>query len=208
MIDDLNLQAMLEDSSIQANLMLINEPEITVFHDNSLKPSTENKIGKYPHQVLSKIPFIINLPIILIQGGKISYAEKNVKGDAVGKIQFGQVTGKISPVNNGRTGSKMIKANFTALFMNSAGMSAQFEFPAGNDGRFFASAQFSPFSVTIINDAALPLGNTLLKEGIIKKLSFTVRGNNYAATGTTLLNYEHLNIEVQKANNDAGYKKK
>ncbi|ULQ53523.1 hypothetical protein [Flavihumibacter fluvii] len=207
MVDNLNLQAMLEDSSIQANLVLINEPEITVFHDNSLKPSTESKIGKYPHQVLRQIPFSIDIPIVLVQGGKISYAEKNVKGDGIGKIHFGQVTGKIGPVNNGRTGSKTIKANFTALFMNSSGMSAHFEFPAANDGKFLASAQFSPFPVTIINEAALPLGNTRLKEGIIKKLNFTVRGNNYSATGTTLLNYEHLNIEVLKGNTDEGFKK-
>jgi hypothetical protein len=206
-LDNLNLQALLEDSSIDARLMLINAPDITVFHDNSKPPSTESKIGKYPHQLLKKLPFKIQLPGILVQDGTVTYLEKNATGSAIGKVQFSQLQGKVGPVVRGYPGMPVLKANFKARFMNSANISAAFEFPESKDGRFSVNAGFSPFSATAINPAALPLGNTSIKNGQINRLQFRVTGSNYAATGTTTLNYEALQITVMKTDHQQGYEK-
>jgi hypothetical protein len=207
MIGNVDLQAMLEDSSIQAKLVIINGPDIAVFNDKSKKLSTASKIGKYPHQLIMQLPFSIKIPDLLVQDGKVSYAEKNEQGNAIGKISFSKLNGKIGPLNKGFAGPATIKANFTAMFMNRSGMSAQFEFPVSKDGRFKASAQFSPFQVSQINEAALPLGNTKLKEGRVTHLSFNVNGNDHSATGTTTLNYTGLIIDVMKTDNEPGYQK-
>lgn len=207
MIGNLNLQALLEDSSVQANLLIINDPEIAVFRDKSKPEDLVSKIGKYPHQMLLKLPFSINLPDILVEGGNISYAEKNEQGDGIGKVTFNRLKGKIGPVLKGIPGPKKIHARFTALFMNTTSITAGFEFPESNDGSFSANSRFSPFPVTIINAAALPLGNIQLKTGRVTQLSFTIRGNNTAATGTTILNYQDLTIDVMKTDEKGGHQK-
>lgn len=207
MIGNLNLQALLEDSSIQADLLIINDPEIAVFRDKSKPQDLASKIGKFPHQMLLKLPFSINLPDILVEGGNISYAERNEQGDGIGKVTFNRLKGKIGPVLKGLPGPKKIQARFTALFMNTTGITAGFEFPESNDGSFSANAKISPFPVTIINAAALPLGNIQLKTGRVTQLNFTIRGNNTAATGTTLLNYQDLTIDVMKTDDNGGRQK-
>jgi hypothetical protein len=205
--DKLNLQALLEDSSIDARLMLINAPDITVFHDNSRPPSTESKIGKYPHQLLNRLPFKIRLPGILVQNGNIIYLEKNAAGSAIGKVQFSDLQGTIGPIFRGYASAPLLSANFKGRFMNTANITASFEFPESKDGRFSVNAGFSPFSAAVINPAALPLGNTSIKTGTINRLEFRLSGNNYAATGTTTMNYEDLQIAVMKTDHQQGYEK-
>jgi hypothetical protein len=206
-IDDFDYSAFLEDSLVLAKAVVIDNPELEVFNDKSNPPATKSKVGQYPHQLLKKISYSTNIPQIIIKNGSITYFEKNEKGDGIGKINFTKVNGNVGPIRTGKFSSGSVKATFTALFMGKSGIDVKFNFPVSNNGSFSVDARFDPFNVTQLNTAALPLGNTKLTEGRVNRLSFTVNGSNYSATGAARLNYENLKIEVMKQGKKNGYKK-
>jgi len=84
----------------------------------------------------------------------------------------------------------------------------QFDFPVSNDGQFIVSARFSPFAASILNAATLPLGNTKIASGDIRRLDFTVKGNSNAARASTTLTYTNLKIEVMKGDQASGFQKR
>lgn len=207
LIDQLQLPALLEDSAIYARFMLVKGANLTIYHDQSLPPATETKIGKYPHQVIRQLPFSLRLPSILLEAGKLTYMEKNTEGDGEGKIIFTGIRGKIGPLNQESKKSVKFTAELEANFMGSAPLSARFEFPVSANGAFFIRAKFSPFPITLLNEATIPLGNVRLTNGRVSRLDFSLRGDNWSATGSTNLNYEGLKLDVLKPEKENGPQK-
>jgi len=207
LIDQLQLPALLEDSAINARFMLVNGPDLTIYHDQGLPPATDSKIGKYPHQVIRQLPFSLRLPSILVEAGKLTYVEKNAAGDGEGRIIFTGIRGKIGPLIQESTKAVKFTADLVANFMGSAPLAARFEFPVSANGVFFIQAKFSPFPITLLNEATIPLGNVRLTNGRVSRLDFSLRGDNWSATGSTNLNYEGLKLDVLKPEKENGPQK-
>lgn len=206
--DGFDYTALLEDSNIVARSVLMSEPALSVFNDKSNPPATDSKVGKYPHQLIRKLPYKTDIPAIVVEKGSVVYEEKNEKGDGVGKIVFSRVTGRLGPLRDDGMAPQPLKATFTAYFMDKAKTDVQFNFPVSNNGQFTVDARFAPFDARILNAAALPLGSTRIASGNINRLHFTVKGNNTSARAYTTLNYQHLKIEVVKGDQSAGYRKR
>ncbi len=199
---------LLEDSLIRAASVLISDADLQVFNDKSNPPATVSKVGQYPHQLLKRLPFALDIPVLAIENGRVSYSEKNEKGDAIGKLLFTRVRGKIGPLSGKGNGLLPFKAEMDAHFMDASAVAVTFGFPVSRDGRFSVKANFAPFPVTQLNPMAIPLGNTKLVTGKVNRLYFTVNGNNDAAIATTTLQYEGLQIEVLGGSPEQGYRKK
>lgn len=200
--------ALLEDSTIRASSVLLSQPELTVFNDKSNPPATDRKVGKYPHQLLRKLPYKTDIPEMVVEKGSVHYNEKNEKGDGVGKIVFTNISGKLGPLKDDGIKPIPLKAQFQASFMGRSGVSVRFDFPISNDGQFIVNATFNAFDATQLNAATLPLGSTKIASGKIDRLAFTVKGNNNAARAFTTMNYENLKIEVMKGDAASGYQKR
>ena len=200
--------ALLEDSTIIATSVLLSEPSLSVFNDKTNPPATESKLGKYPHQLLRKLPYKTDIGTVLIENGSVLYQEKNEKGDGIGKVVFTRINGKLGPLLDDGIQPQPLRANFEAWFMDKAKTTVQFDFPVSNDGQFIVSARFSPFAASILNAATLPLGNTKIASGDIRRLDFTVKGNSNAARASTTLTYTNLKIEVMKGDQASGFQKR
>ncbi|GAO43401.1 hypothetical protein [Flavihumibacter petaseus] len=203
----LRFSALLEDSTISAANVLMSSPVLQVFNDKSNPPATKSKVGQYPHQLLRKFPFRLNIPLLVVENGAVTYLEKNEKGDGVGKVYFTKVNGKVGPLSGKGTGIRPFTADFDALFMGKSGMHVTFDFPPVN-GHFAVTARFQSFDVRQLNEACLPLGSTALQSGKVTRLFFRVEGNDNSATAVTTLNYEGLKIAAMKGSEDEGFKKK
>jgi hypothetical protein len=199
---------LLEDGEIVARSVLLKKPVLEVFNDKSKQPPTESKVGKYPIQLLAKIPYQVRIPLVEIEQGSVTYFEKNEKGTDIGKIPFDQVTGTIGPLRFSASGNAAVKAEFRARFMSRSPMQVRFDFPVSKNGRFSVRAHFGPFDAEQLNQATLPLGSMKMKEGTVTRLDFNITGDNTTATGNITMNYEGLKIEAMKGNDEDGYKKR
>ncbi|KIC93477.1 hypothetical protein [Flavihumibacter solisilvae] len=207
-IHDFDYMALLEDSAIVAGSVILKKPVLQVFNDKSQQPPTESKVGKYPIQLLAKLPYGVRIPRVEIEQGSVTYQEKNEQGNDIGNISFDQVNGSVGPLRFSSAGTFAVKAEFRARFMSRSPMHVRFDFPVSRNGQFSVRARFDPFEVEQLNQAALPLGSMKLKEGKVTRLDFEIKGDNTSATGTTTMNYEGLKVEVMKSDDGEDYKKR
>ncbi len=206
-ISNFDYNAFMEDSVIRGDLMVVRNPILEVYNDRSQKPLTESKVGKYPHQMLAKVPYTIEVRQIIIEDGRVRYRERNADGDATGQIRFSKINGKVGPVKKSSSALSPLEASFEALFMDKINTDVRFNFPDHRNGRFTVNAVMGAFDVRLLNEAILPLGNVKLEEGKIRSLSFRLNGNDRQATGTTTMAYEGLKVEVMRKDKSDGYKK-
>ncbi|RZL26447.1 MAG: hypothetical protein EOO96_22590, partial [Pedobacter sp.] len=90
----INLPLYISKQELRAKEMAIANGFVAVFNNNSLpKKEKENRIGKYPHQLLQKLGAPILIDKIRLKDININYALYNKESEQRGKISFEHTSG-------------------------------------------------------------------------------------------------------------------
>jgi len=200
-----DLASLLEKKSIIAETLSF-QPTIKVFNDRLVTPDTVSKIGKYPHQSISKLSTAIYIKKVTVTNGYISYRERGAISKNVGDVFFNNVNGTISNVTNIESFLKqnsMMMANVSTGFLNTTTITSQWKMPMNaTDGAFNITGKVDEFDGTNLNPVIEPLGMGSVKSGIIKSYTFNLQGNDYKGMGNGTLLYNNLKIKLLKNKDD------
>lgn len=198
----------LEDSLVKGDLVMIKDLEVEVYKDRSQRPTGRSKLGKYPHQLLRRLPWSLQVADLVIDGGRVRYRERNAEGDAVGSLRFDAIKGRIGGLSKKGDEVAPFRVGFQGRFQAAAALEGQIHFDDPSTGAFRVQAALGAFNAAVLNEVTVPLGMAKLTEGRIQSLRFTIRGNDRRADGTTYMAYENLKVELLRKDAEGDLKKK
>jgi hypothetical protein len=183
---------------IRTPLILLNEPSLTIFNDRSRPPSTKSKIGKNPHQLIQQLIFGLEVPVLQVKNGSITYFEKNKEGTDIGKLRFGSISGNAGPILKGVETKGSLQLDLEAKLMDQAPMKAHFYFPPGANGQFTVQASIQSFQLEALNPVIEPLARVAIRSGKSNLLNFSIQGSDQGANGKIRFSYQDLKIDLLK----------
>jgi hypothetical protein len=186
----------------------INNGSVNVYLDRSL-PQGQTRIGKYPHQILMKLPLKINIAKLNVNHIKFSYEEFNPASGKAGKLFIDDLNGTVSNLTNIASAIKQNpKTTVVAsgIFMHEApiDLNIVFDMNKYKTGNFSSTIKLKDKGLDgkILNPVAEAIGLFSIQKGTINELTARLSGNNNAASGTVLFLYNDLKIAALEKDSD------
>ncbi|MEO6894442.1 MAG: hypothetical protein ABI136_05350 [Ginsengibacter sp.] len=204
-LKDIDMNSLL-DKKIEASELLIDRVDAKVFRDLHKPLKKESKVGNYPSQMLTKLDQPVNIKNIKIKSANVEYRENEKATDSVGVVKFTNASFDISNVTN--IPAEIKKNNemniaFAADALGAIPLSGNFKFVLGSkNGDFSANGHGKGFDASVLNKVSIPMALVKIRSGKIQSLDFHFKGNNSQASGSFLMNYEDMKIDVLKRDDD------
>jgi hypothetical protein len=202
-----------EESLIADNVKLSNA-KLDIYLDRAL-PLKDSGINNFPHQLLMKMKFPIQLKRLSINDMDVSYEEFNPNSGRSGKVYFNNINSQITNITNipqqiKHNGHTLIKGS--CLLMKQVPLRATMNLDLSHykTGNFTADLEGDGFDASTYNNVIEPLGLLMIKSGNLQSLKAHIEGNNFIGKGKVTCQYNNLHVTPLKLdNNQPGvYKKK
>ena len=191
---------------LSAENMVVKNSVFKIYRDLSYPRDTLSRLGKYPQQLLMKVPLPLFIKKIAFENSFIQYKEKNAKSDSAGKVQFYHVQGILSNVTNmsgAIAKNNQCILNFRAKFLDKAPVEAKLTMllksPKGN---FFIEGNIGSISAKDLNPLTKPMGLAQMDDGKIENLHFKFSGDDSTSEGDIFMRYGNIKIALLKKDNE------
>ncbi len=205
--------SVVSNEGFAAKEAFVKNGKLEVYKDRNLPPFPGSKVGKYPQQLLMKIPFPITIDTLKISNLDVTYKEINPKSDMMGKIMFANINGSAINVTNDSNKIAVhpfmkIEANCKVLNDGPLHVIFGFDLSKATQGVFTVNAEFGAMNIDRLNKVFEPLGLFKIKEGKVNGLTLSMKANNQSSTGTVKFLYNDMKIDIYKKGNEGGEQKK
>jgi hypothetical protein len=195
--------SLLAEETFFAQKLEMNNGSIRIYNDKSMPEDKRSKVGKYPHQLLMKLPFELRIDSIDLNNFDVSYTEKNPATGETGSIHFENVYAMVRNVTNIKDEIKKhpsLRITAKARFMKEAPLNAEFRLSLAGaaSGKFTVNATLGAIKGSTINKITRPLAMVEIKSANVKSLNLSVKGDNNRGIGTVKLIYDNLQITALK----------
>lgn len=202
------LDHFLHNNIIDADSVLFEKPEVNIYNDKSLPATYDDKIGKYPHQVLLNAGSTIIVKNVLAKNAEFLYTEKDDKTQQEGSVSFSNVLFYANNVTNDSITIKqknICTAQFIGELLKASPFNVSFKFYLDSDnGRYDANGVVKNISAAQLNPIAEPLANVYINSFFIHSLDFNLKGEDYNATATVKMLYNNLALTFRKTDDETG----
>jgi hypothetical protein len=197
-VENFQLQKMIEDSKVVADLIQVDTPRLEVFRDRRVLP--ENLPQQEPLVAFRKMRTYIQLDSIFVNNGYISYSEFAKKGKAPGLIYFDHIKASLTNLTNDSTRVSLENpASFQgeALLMGVGKANITLTAPVFNDSVSFQyTGALASMDLTALNPMLENMAFVKIESGHLDELNVQTRAMNSEATGTMCAFYRNLKIEL------------
>lgn len=204
----LDIKKLIDDKMLVASDIEISDPSLDIFFSRMYAPNNKSKVGNYPHQMLRKMPFDINIASVKLKNGNFKYTEVNSKTQRAGSLLFNNISGNLKNVTNMDTIIALNSHCIIALqgnFMRSSPMKATFDlYLADEKGYFTVDGYLKNLEGSQISETAKALASAEIKSMHLDNLDLHVAGNENHAQGKFTLLYRDLNVVLNKVEDDKG----
>lgn len=198
MLTGMNVSQLMKEQVV-ADKLTSGRSSIRIYRDLSYPHDGKNRVGTYPHQLLMKLPFVVDIRNALFSNGFIEYKERNGKSEKSGQVQFFNTTLRISNLTGSsrQLAAQPMRLQFNAQFLNQAPLQALIHFYP-EKGKFTMEGSLGGMPAATVNRLTEPMGLAKVESGTIKSLRFNFTGNDHAADGQLTLLYDDLKISLLK----------
>jgi hypothetical protein len=209
--DNFKLQRFISNNELVADIANIQHPEVSDYFDRTMPEIPENKLGRYPPQLLLNASISIRIKKINVEDGQFIYTELDNKNLGEGKIVMSNINGTINNVTNNPSDIKINPeciADLSAKAQSSS-IHAKFDFHLnGNDGGFSIAGSIKNADGSELNSVTIPLAKTRIESLRMHEMEFTIEGNEQMATGNMRMLYNDLRVQLNKEDPVTGTLKK
>jgi hypothetical protein len=167
----------------------------------------ESKVGNYPSQLIMKLGQPVDIKNIKIKNAFVEYRENQKVSDSVGVVQFTNASFDISNITNipeAIRKNNVLTISFEANALAAIPLKGNFKFLLGNkNGDFLVNANVKAFDAKVLNKVSVPMALVKINSGKINSIDFHFKGNNKKASGSFLMNYKDMKIDVLKRDEDS-----
>jgi hypothetical protein len=212
LLEDISLQAIDRESlwhrALVAEAMTIGKSSFKVYRDLSRPPDTTSKVGKYPQQLLMRLPFPVNIRRLTFEHSFIEYKEKNARSDSAGRLRFFDANATLTNVTNRKRDilqDNKCVLKFKARLFNTTPVDARLVMLLNDPhGKFSIEGDIGAIDVKVLNPLTRPMGLARMDKGAIHQLHFDITGTDSTGNGTVLLLYDDLKISLLKKDKEEG----
>ncbi len=199
-ISGLDVEQYEKDSSFIANTIKINSPVLTVYRDKKPPSSPISKDKPLPVNMIKNIALPVSVQSIQLDGGTITYSEKNGKSRQTGKLLLSNVSGTLANIKNtDLLPGESLLLTFNASLMNRADISVKLK-ESYTDllSGFFMNTTMNALDLTVLNPFLVPISNIKIASGKLDSVAFTAVGRQDIALGEMNMHYHGLRIQFVK----------
>jgi hypothetical protein len=194
---------LLSEDGLTARQIKLKDGNIEVFADRTLPDPHKNKVGNYPHQLVTRLKLPVMINNIDLNNFKVTYTELNAKTGKKGTVTFDDISGTFTNITNRKEvidQNKYFSLNANAKFMNAGAIHALFKFDLANanTGNFSLDLEIGNMDGKELNTATKPLGLFEIKNADIKKILLHMNANDNKSNGTVTFFYNDLEVDVLK----------
>lgn len=207
------LPGFIHDNQLLIDTVLLDNPQINIYKDRTVKPDMSSKYGKYPHQLLNNASFTIRVKRVVVNNADLIYTEKNQKSNMEGKLFFQNLKGTISNITNDPGDilqNPNCVADISGTVMKQSPLHTVFTFHLNDAqaGGFEVSADIEKLDAAQLNPITVPLAQTSVKSFNMHEMHYYIRGNERSGTGSLRMLYDDLQVELNEKDEDDGKMKK
>lgn len=200
------------NNKLIASELSINSTVAKIYRDLNKPLEKKSKVGNYPSQMLMDLDFPVNVREARLPAAFIQYREKEVASQETGTVKFQHTSLHITNITN-MTGAiqqnNELNINFNSRVLNKIPIDGNFKFILGNkNGDFVANGHVKSFEADDLNPVAIPMALIRVRKGKINSIDFNFKGTNRKASGSFVMKYENLKVDVLKKQDDTTIKKR
>ncbi len=188
------------EEEILADELTIGGATFKIYRDLSLPRDKENRVGKYPHQVLDDLPLPFNIRSLKLSNAYVEYRERSHITRKVGEVKFHKITANISNFTNMQAAiekNNIMKVDVKSRFMDLTPLNVEWTmYLLHPKGRFDLKGSLGKVDGRKLNQITEPMGPARIKEGMINSLNFDLKGHDYGMDGTVEFRYENLKVTM------------
>ena len=205
--ENIDLKKLFEDKKIYADVLRINQGNITVFTDTrDFNTPQKASYRPFPHQSFRDLTAKFCIKQMKLKNFNITYSEYNPETNLVGNVKFNHITGTFSNLTNDTiplTQNPHCLVFLKAKLMNKADMYLKFNFNiAAPKGDFTSSGKVYNMRMDCVNHVIKSLAMARADEGFVNEFSFNIKGDKYGLKGTSILMYKDLKVSFFKTKDD------
>ncbi|MCY1537936.1 hypothetical protein D9M68_734540 [compost metagenome] len=185
---------------------------MAVFLNRELPPPPINKGRNYPHNALKRLPFPAIVDTVALKGVNVAYTEYNEQTKERGTLHLKNLRGKVLNVTNDSlrlTQNNHARAELKTAIMGAASLNIAIDFNLTQAGApFHYKGAVQPFSMTVLNPLAKPLGQIAIESGQVKRVDFDIQANERGSEGRVNFIYSDLKVNLLKKDDQGKNKEK
>jgi len=207
---DINLKGIdpsrLAFGELVADSLVVSNSKFYIYRDGRMPRDKVNRVGQYPHQLIMKIPFPVNVRNGVFEKSFVEYKEMNEKSNKAGRVQFHRVHATMTNVTNERSAIKKndkLTIDYSAWFLNMAKADVRMILKIGDkQGGFSVKGKLNSFDAEKLNPLIEPLGMARVEKGKVNSINFNMSGDNYHGGGDLIMLYEQMKVSALKLEED------
>lgn len=209
MVHGIDMQELTEEN-ICIDSVIAHNLQLNIYRDLSYERDTLNRVGKYPHQLIAKLPIPLYIGVLQMYEASITYKERSAKTKMAGEVKFLHTAAAIHNISNipdSTAKYPYIDAYVDTRFLNRAPLNVKWRFYINDpQGKFDITAEMGLINATYLNELTEPMGPMHIDRGIIDKLKMLLFGTNMNMEGTVELLYRDLKVKAIKVVDDQEFK--
>jgi hypothetical protein len=191
---------------LAADSLVVRKSRFLIYRDGRMPRDNVNRVGQYPHQLIMKIPFPVNIHKAHFGNSFVQYKEVNLKTNKAGLVQFHRVRANMTNVTNERSALRKnnnLTIDYSAWFLNMAKADVRMNLKIGDkQGRFTVKGNLKGFDAKKLNVLIEPLGMARVEKGTGNGINFNMSGDNYHGGGELIMLYDDLKVSTLKLDDD------
>ena len=203
-----DVKRFLMDRQLFAKRLDIDAGLIDVDKDKRYPADPAGKSYLYPHQILLKAKTKIGFEKVYLKSTRVRYGELNPKTERRGAVFFDGTHGTITNLTNDSTWIKRngkCRVNVKTRFMGTGNLNAYFIFNlASRAGDFSCGGTMNSFDMSKVNGVTEALARASVESGNLTKLQFNINANTVQSSIKMQLQYDDLQVNVLKVDDESG----
>jgi hypothetical protein len=209
---NLDFQELMNDKLI-ADTLVVDAAVFNIYRDLNMPRDRKNRVGSYPHQVLAKLPAIVDIRKLILQNASLKYKERNNITKKAGEVKFHGIYATIHNLTNRKEAlinDNTMNVDISCRFLNKAPFNLSWIFYLGkNNGQFKVKGSLGSIRGEDLNPITEAMGPARIERGVIKGLNFDFNGTDYQMDGTLVMKYKDLKVALlEKDKGSADWDKK
>lgn len=198
----INWHQLLDSGIISLERMELFRPELSVYFSRVPPPNPESRRGRFPQQLMQKVPFDFSVPTIDVDDGSFTYTELNNKTMVPASIIFNGMAGAITNFTNAlpdSSSNEWCSIAMSGKFQQTSDIMARLRLNLRSaTAGFTLESRLVDLRGVQISDEASALALAQIPKMRLDTLDMLIRGNEYYSRGTITIVYDNLKVNVQK----------
>ncbi len=200
-----DLNAFLFYDSLLIRKIIVDNYDLEVFKDKRLARPKKLSNKPLPQELIRNIKFPIKIDSIVCSSGNILFEGCTTRAKHSGKIGLTKANAllrNICNISNELNLIQLLKIDFDAVIANQGKLKAKFNLPLINLNQpMIFSGSLSKMDLRQFNSILEPFSHMYVEKGQLNSLSFNVVAFPNKAKGNLVMNYNGLNVSINKINN-------